>query len=682
MTALAFTRTRVAHRLEFELDGFDAGWTDVSRDVAMSYGVQLNYGLPGNGPNDRVASAGTLKFVLLNSHANSQGLVGLYSRMHTNRRAGWELGIRVRWVLIHEGVPYVKHVGTLDSAEPSSGRLGSRIVECTSVDAMDDFARAKLTGVPIQLGKRADELLDVVLATMQHVPEKDFDQGIEVFPYALDSANDEVTTVSEEVSRIVASEPGYFFMRADGVARFENRHSRVSRPINKYVFDGLAATVHAPYSRRSAPNRIQVTVHPRAVDPDYSILFRLGDKPLVAPGETLTIQGPFTDETTAGARVGAVDVQAPIVAGLDYSMSLVATVAAGVPDTPFSVRPAVEGHYTGGLSGGPATYLADDSDATYLSPIALVWQTYVHSGVIGPSNAFVSAVELVLRIYHSAADPHFANWYPILRYGSIDLQPTILTTYAPGWQNLVWQFPNPPGGGDWTIAVVNATEIGATFNWDTEQPFIGELTLRGMRATVVPITDRTDDFDVVTVVSGNSATFTLTNNSTEGSYVTLLQIRGRIVTTYEPATVEEPNLADIAIRGENIERMNCPYLTSATIGATIAAYYAYLYPATAPINIDSISVRPNLDEGLMRATLELEVGDRIGIVESVTGAGVETGTGAGALGYHVTSVGLQFTLGGIVQADFGLAPADPQAYWIVEVEGYSEVEQTTVVGPM
>jgi hypothetical protein len=675
-------RTRVTHRLEIELDGRGNGWTDVTRDVSLSYGIRCHYGLQGNGPNDRCAQAGTLQWAMINSHANSAGLVGFYSRMHLNRRAGWELGIRVRWTLFHAGVPYVKHVGTLDGADPASGRLGSRIVDCTSVDVMDDLARAKLTGIPIQLDQRADELLETVLATMVNPPETSFDEGAEVFPYALDSAQDETTTVSEEIARIVASEPGYLYVRGDGVVRFESRASRPGTAVSKYVFNGLAAVVNASYSRRAAPNRVQVTVHPRSIDENYSILYALGDIPFVAAGETLTIQGPFTDSSTAGARVGAVDVQVPLVAGLDYAMSIVPALVSGTADTAFTIRPTGQGLDDASWTGSIAD-LADQDDGTGVVPNAIAWQSYLTDDVPGAANAAVTNVELVAHVAHNDTPDHFTNWYPQLRYGVLTSRPGIITTYTFGVNIITQSFPTPPGGGDWTVGVLNEIEIGGTFNWDAAVPGLQELYLRGLRASSVATTDRTDDFAVVTTASANAATFEITNNGTGGAYVTKLQIRGRIVTTYEPITVEALNSADIAIRGENVERMNLPYMTSSATGAIIADYYAYLYPATAPFNVDSILVRPNLDVELMAQTISLEIGDRIGLEESVTGARTASPIGgASTLGYHINTVSLSYGLGGILEAEFGLAPADPQPYWLIGVEGFSEIEETTVIGPM
>jgi hypothetical protein len=561
-----------------EFDGRGAGWTDVTRDVILSDGINCHYGLPGNGVNDRTAQAGTLKWTLNNSHANSARLVGYYSRMHLNRRAGFELGIRVRWTLFHAGVPYVKHVGTLDVAEPASGRFGPRSVSCTSVDVMDDLARAKLAGIAIQLDARADDLLDLVFATLGNPPDTAFDEGVEVFPFAMDTAHDETTTVSEEIARIVSSEPGYLYVRGDGVVRFENRYARPATAENKYVFDGLTADVRAPYSRRAAPNRIQVTVHPRTVDEEFSILYSLGDHPLVAPGQTLTINGPFTDSSTAGARVGAIDVQVPILPDVDYAMAIVPAASSGTPDTAFTIRPNTTGTDTGAFSGAVGN-LADSNDGTIVVPVgAVLWQSYNCDDVPGASNAAVSNVELVAHVYHNDTEDHFTNWYPQVRYGGLTLRPSILTTFTPGVNVFVQAFPTAPGGGEWNVGVLNAIEIGGAFNWDAAVPYLAELNLRGLRASSVAPTDRTADFSIVTTASANSATFEVTNSGTDGSYVNKLQIRGRIVTTYEPTTVEAVNAADIAIRGENVERMNLPYMSSSAHGSIIADYYAYLYP--------------------------------------------------------------------------------------------------------
>ena len=87
--------------VEVELDGVDAGWTDISDDVLPP--VHGTYGILGNGPTDRVAGTGTMTFTLNNSVSNSGGLAGYYSPGHTNCLSGFEAGIGVRLGVTYDG---------------------------------------------------------------------------------------------------------------------------------------------------------------------------------------------------------------------------------------------------------------------------------------------------------------------------------------------------------------------------------------------------------------------------------------------------------------------------------------------------------------------------------------------------------------------------------------------------
>src|SRR5882672_7901035 len=121
--------------LEIEFNGIGNGWTIVSRDLMDEESV--SFGLPGNGPRDRVASTGELTFTLDNSSSNSVGLEGAYSPDHVNCRAGFREGIRVKYSQVARGEKIVLHVGTIDSIQPDPDALnGSFAVHCVSVDYM------------------------------------------------------------------------------------------------------------------------------------------------------------------------------------------------------------------------------------------------------------------------------------------------------------------------------------------------------------------------------------------------------------------------------------------------------------------------------------------------------------------------------------------------------------------
>ena len=76
--------------VELELAGRGQGWTNVSADLGDRT-TKIKYGIQGSGIRNRVASAGTAGFELINNSPQ-----GKYSLHHTNLLAGFALGIGVR----------------------------------------------------------------------------------------------------------------------------------------------------------------------------------------------------------------------------------------------------------------------------------------------------------------------------------------------------------------------------------------------------------------------------------------------------------------------------------------------------------------------------------------------------------------------------------------------------------
>ena len=71
--------------VEVELSGSGAGWTALTNDVRIALQpIEIQYGIQGSGPLDRVASTGTMSFALNNSAANSAGEAGRVSPGHDN----------------------------------------------------------------------------------------------------------------------------------------------------------------------------------------------------------------------------------------------------------------------------------------------------------------------------------------------------------------------------------------------------------------------------------------------------------------------------------------------------------------------------------------------------------------------------------------------------------------------
>ena len=324
--------------IEMELAGAGLGWTNVSADVRAAVPIRFRYGIPGSGLTDRVASPGSLTFAMNNSTRNSGGLLGYYAPGHTNCRSGFSLGINVRLAIVYSGTTYYKFHGRLSHIEPAAGQYGSRLTLCVVYDWIDEASRAKLKRVPIQVGKRADEILTTLKNAMVRLPVSfTFGTGRDTYPYALDHSPEEGAGVLQEFQRIAQSEVGNIYVKGDtsngGQLIFESRTDRAAKNTNLATFDNTMYTLSAARDRDDIVSRLQVVTHPKRKDTVNVVLFTLRDGNNVStdtaislgPGESRSIVCPYTDPSDRNHRIGGVStsVVAP-VATTDYLMNAAA----------------------------------------------------------------------------------------------------------------------------------------------------------------------------------------------------------------------------------------------------------------------------------------------------------------------------------------------------------------------
>lgn len=301
-------------KLFMEFNGFGGGWTEV-KDWLRKPGISYDRGLPGSRILDLVAKIGTMSWTLDNSEKNSAGLVGYYSMDHANKRAGFFLNIRVRYIVGDE----IRFVGTLAAADPIPGKFGPRIVQCEAVDWWDIAQRERLENLPIQVNKRGDEVFQVLLDSLPLVSkpvavEKDI--STEVFPYSLDRTRDTQTILRDEFYRISTSSLDRHWTRGDGTLVYESRVRRASISSNVDIFtdhNGFQAT----RDRSSVVNRVRSTVHPRTPSAAIKEMYSLNTPMKLSPGNPVDITGPWTDPENPTVRVGAVSLE-PVTATVDY----------------------------------------------------------------------------------------------------------------------------------------------------------------------------------------------------------------------------------------------------------------------------------------------------------------------------------------------------------------------------
>jgi hypothetical protein len=211
------------------------------------------------------------------------------------------------------GRSFTRHVGRLDRVTPAPGVFERRTVRCVSVDWMDDAARAKISGIPVQLGKRADEIFEQLVAAVPFSPNAiQADESPDTYAYALDGAQDERSSVLSELSRLALSELGLVYTKADGTVVFESRNRRALSQgvVDTFVDTNALSGFSAPVSRNDSLSRVQIITHPRKVDADNAtVLFRLDNPIEVGAGSSITVLCPYRDPAQEASRVGGVDMQ-------------------------------------------------------------------------------------------------------------------------------------------------------------------------------------------------------------------------------------------------------------------------------------------------------------------------------------------------------------------------------------
>jgi hypothetical protein len=321
----------------FDLDAFDpafggSSWVSVA-DVRTVEPPVLEYGIRGSAPDDRIADAGALTFALNNGAWNAAGTLGWYSPLQAIRRGGFDFNIPVRLVLTYAGTPYYKFYGRLGNISVVPGAHEERLVRCTALDLIDDYARLPVPALDAQFNQRGDQLVQAVLDALPadlQPPLRAIETGLDTHPIAFDNLHEETITVREALNEICLSDLGKLYMvgttaEPGGLLVYRNRHYAALNPTVAFAFDNDMARggLMVPGSRDDLISTLQVFTHPTRVDTGAStVLYALETTAtLVQPGEVNdTLFGPYRDPANPGDRVGGTHMVPP-VAVTDYTMN-------------------------------------------------------------------------------------------------------------------------------------------------------------------------------------------------------------------------------------------------------------------------------------------------------------------------------------------------------------------------
>jgi hypothetical protein len=313
----------ISAKLELELSGFGNGWTDVSADLMGE--ESGGYGLPGSSARDVVARTGELKFHLKNHESNTWGLEGAYSPDHANCAAGFAEGIRVRYSQVVGSDTFVVHVGTLDEIIPDPDPLGGGLqVHCTSVDYMDDLARASCSGLEILEDARDDEIFSTLVASLARQPDAiQVVDGPDTFPVALDKVESRMRVLSV-LQDVCQSSLSLCYDQA-GTLVYEPRNVRAATTTAVDTFTQNLVGLDVSRSRRDRINRVEVTAHPRKIDASpttvlWSLPSGAGNAVAIPGGTSVVIWTPYTDPVTK-QPIGALDVDETPAPTTDYQLT-------------------------------------------------------------------------------------------------------------------------------------------------------------------------------------------------------------------------------------------------------------------------------------------------------------------------------------------------------------------------
>lgn len=271
-------------------------WTEV--DALASAGVTATRGITGNSFQDRVASTGTMRFDMLNFEHK-------WSPDHPSHLIGFDIGTEVRLRVTYDVLDKVLWRGTIAGVIPAPGKRGQRVtVNC--VDYMNEAALAKLSGQPVVLNQRSDQVFDILVDAIRKPPDATFtNQGSDIYPYALDNARDEAIAVLTEFQRLAMSELGFIYVRGDGTLVYEGRRKRAVAGTPTIVFDDFNMESMNPTRQRDKVlNRVIVQSHPRRKDLANVTLFTLQNAPVIPANTSYTFQAPYRDPSQRATRVG------------------------------------------------------------------------------------------------------------------------------------------------------------------------------------------------------------------------------------------------------------------------------------------------------------------------------------------------------------------------------------------
>lgn len=186
-------------------------------------------------------------------------------------------------------------------------------------------------------------------------------------------------------------------------------------------------------------------------------------------------------------------------------------------------------------------------------------------------------------------------------------------------------------------------------------------------------TDLTSLTTVTQGLSGNATDFGITvsgSGSATSAWLTVLRQRGTPLLVYGSPVLEQEDASSVAAVGTRPVSVNMPYQSSLTLGLEAAQYVVFIRKASQTEISGFTRVVSVSDATEVLRSLQREIGDRIGIEDSVTGV---------TKSFFIESI-RESIQDGFLTTRWELSPVDSATYWYLDTVGASELEETTVPG--
>lgn len=189
-------------------------------------------------------------------------------------------------------------------------------------------------------------------------------------------------------------------------------------------------------------------------------------------------------------------------------------------------------------------------------------------------------------------------------------------------------------------------------------------------------TDLAADLTVRHVLGGSSFRVELTNEGSGLGYLrlnasTAFQLRGKGVYHYTPVVVERRNADSVRRHGPRTIQIELPYESSVAAAESVADFILGVLSDQRGVPT-SLSLLGNHSHALMVEALAREPGDKVGVVETVTGLTTDDPDSDALVGYFINEVQGEYAAGGIVRTTWTLSPSSPTGAGIFDESAFDE----------